>query len=81
MVAVAGFVIGAVAAWLVSQGNPGNMGLCIACFTRDIAGSFGGAAFKMEGVAYIRPEILGLVFGALASALTSREFSPAEGRR
>ncbi|MDZ4180362.1 MAG: YedE family putative selenium transporter [Coriobacteriia bacterium] len=79
IVAVAGLVIGAGAAWLVSQGNPGNMGLCIACFNRDIAGSFGGAGFNMGGVAYLRPEILGLVFGALGSAFIGHEFRPRGG--
>lgn len=75
----AGLVIGAVAAWLVSRGNPGNMGLCIACFGRDIAGAFGGAGFNMGAVAYIRPEIVGLTLGAMASALAGREFKPRGG--
>ncbi|MBE0476035.1 MAG: YeeE/YedE family protein [Coriobacteriia bacterium] len=70
----AGLAIGAVAAWLVGQGNPGNMGLCIACFLRDTAGFFGGAGFKMGAVAYVRPEIVGLILGSTASALAFREF-------
>ncbi len=70
----AGLVIGAVAAGLVAAGNPGNMGLCIACFLRDSAGAFGGAALGMGGVAYLRPEILGLLLGALVAALATREF-------
>ena len=35
-------VIGALAALLVKFGNPGNMGICVACFTRDIAGALVG---------------------------------------
>ena len=61
-----GAVIGLVAAMLVFFGNPANMGLCIACFLRDTAGGLGLHAAK--AVQYIRPEISGLVLGALAAA-------------
>jgi YedE family putative selenium metabolism protein len=70
----AGLVIGAVAAGLVKAGNPGNMGLCIACFVRDTAGAFGGPALGMGAVAYLRPEIPGLLLGAAAAAVAAREF-------
>lgn len=30
-----------------TPGTPGNMGVCVACFLRDIAGSFGGASLGM----------------------------------
>ncbi|MHB1342214.1 MAG: YedE family putative selenium transporter [Coriobacteriia bacterium] len=75
----AGALIGVVAAFLVSQGNPGNMGLCIACFLRDITGFFGGAKANMGAVAYIRPEIIGLVLGATVTALATKEFRPRGG--
>jgi YedE family putative selenium metabolism protein len=75
----AGLFIGAVAALLVAAGNPGNMGVCVACFVRDIAGAFGGARLGMGGVAYLRPEILGLVLGALGAAALSGEFRPRGG--
>ncbi|MHB1342333.1 MAG: YedE family putative selenium transporter [Coriobacteriia bacterium] len=75
----AGAIIGVVAALLVSQGNPGNMGLCIACFLRDTTGFFGGAKANMGAVAYIRPEIIGLVMGATATALATKEFRPRGG--
>jgi hypothetical protein len=75
----AGLLIGAISVWLVTQGNPGNMGLCIACFTRDIASVFGGASFNMGGTAYIRPEILGLILAAGVSAFGFREFKPRGG--
>lgn len=78
-VVAAGVVVGGVAAWLVSQGNPGNMGVCIACFVRDIAGAFGGPALNMGAVAYLRPEVLGLLLGATAAALVGREFRPRGG--
>ncbi|MFP3927281.1 MAG: hypothetical protein ACLFUP_00120 [Desulfobacteraceae bacterium] len=33
-----GAVIGTLAPLLQKTGNPGNMGICVACFERDIAG-------------------------------------------
>ncbi len=75
----AGLFIGAIAAWLVSQGNPGNMGLCIACFLRDITGFFVGGATGQGAVAYIRPEIIGIILGALGAAIITREFRPRGG--
>ena len=79
IVGAAGLIIGVGAAWLVTQGNPGNMGLCIACFNRDITGAFGGAWANMGGVAYLRPEIIGLLFGGTVAALATREFRPRGG--
>jgi uncharacterized protein len=80
ILAGAGLLIGGVATWLVSQGNPGNMGLCIACFTRDIAGTFGGSWANMGGVAYLRPEIFGLLLlGATVASFATREFRPRGG--
>ena len=67
-----GVLVGAAALLLAQLGNPKNMGFCIACFERDIAGALGfhGA----EAVQYFRPEIVGIVLGALAAALCFREF-------
>ena len=36
-----GAFIGVMAALLQKLGNPGNMGICVACFERDIAGAIG----------------------------------------
>lgn len=38
---ITGVVIGILAPVLVKLGNPGNMGICVACFTRDITGALG----------------------------------------
>ena len=38
---VAGAALGIVAPLRTYNGNPGNMGLCAACFLRDTAGSIG----------------------------------------
>ena len=69
--------IGVLAAALVFMGNPANMGFCIACFLRDTAGGLGLHAAKV--VQYIRPEISGLILGALAVAAAKGEFAPKGG--
>ena len=74
---IAGAVIGALAALLVKFGNPGNMGICVACFTRDIAGALG--LHRAAVVQYLRPEIGGFVIGAFLSALAFGEYSPRSG--
>ena len=76
-VLVTGVILGAAAVLLGALGNPGNMGFCIACFLRDIAGAMGlhGAAV----VQYFRPEIVGLVLGALVSALAAKEYQSKGG--
>lgn len=76
---LAGLFFGVVASLLVHAGNPGNMGVCVACFLRDIAGSFGGQSLGMGGVAYLRPELLGLVLGAFGTAVASGQFRPRGG--
>ncbi|MBQ7734209.1 MAG: YedE-related selenium metabolism membrane protein [Synergistaceae bacterium] len=74
---IAGGLIGLVAVALAHFGNPGNMGFCVACFTRDIAGALG---FHRAGVVqYIRPEIPGFILGSFLSALLFREYSPRGG--
>lgn len=77
MVALTGVFVGLAAVALVKFGNPGNMGFCIACFLRDIAG-----ALKLHNAAvvqYIRPEVIGLVLGAFAIAFVKKEFKPRGG--
>lgn len=76
---LAGLFFGVVASLLVYAGNPGNMGVCVACFLRDITGAFGGPSLGMGSVAYLRPELLGLVLGAFAAALASGQFRPRGG--
>lgn len=68
-----GLVIGIIAVLLVYFGNPKNMGFCIACFIRDIAGAT--SLHQAAAVQYIRPEILGLVLGAFLMSLAGKEFS------
>ena len=77
MVILTGVIIGIAALVLVKFGNPGNMGFCIACFLRDIAG-----ALKLHNAAvvqYMRPEVIGLILGAFIIALIRKEFKPRAG--
>ncbi|MEG1994572.1 MAG: YedE family putative selenium transporter [Oscillospiraceae bacterium] len=67
-----GLIIGVLSALLVKFGNPANMGFCIACFLRDIAGAMG--LHRAEVVQYIRPEIIGIVLGSFVCALFAKEF-------
>src|SRR5437868_9550971 len=69
-------IVGVAAAWLTTLGNPGNMGVCGACFLRDWAGALGMGVGKP---AYLRPEILGVVLGALVWRLGGRSFQPRSG--
>ena len=54
-----GLFIGVMASLLQYWGNPGNMGICVACFERDIAGAVG--LHRAGVVQYMRPEIIGPV--------------------
>jgi len=68
--------VGAAAAWLVALGNPGNMGICGACFIRDSAGAL---KLFQPGPQYMRPEMPGLLLGAFLLALLTRRFTARSG--
>lgn len=72
-----GLVIGFMSALLVKMGNPGNMGVCIACFIRDIAGALG--MHRAGVVQYIRPEVIGIVLGAFIASIAFKEFKSKGG--
>ncbi|MBA3037581.1 MAG: YedE-related selenium metabolism membrane protein [Desulfobacterium sp.] len=76
IISVGGF-IGVSAALLQKWGNPGNMGVCVACFERDIAGAIG--LHQAAVVQYMRPEIIGFVLGSLVAAYMFKEFRPRAG--
>lgn len=76
-VILAGAAVGIAALVLSLLGNPANMGFCIACFERDIAGAVGlHSAAKVQ---YLRPEVIGLVLGAFIMAVASKEFRAKTG--
>lgn len=74
---ITGLIIGAAAVVLVKLGNPPNMGFCVACFERDIAGALG--LHRAGVVQYMRPEIIGIVLGALLTSLFAGEFKSRGG--
>ncbi|NLV89274.1 MAG: YedE-related selenium metabolism membrane protein [Tissierellia bacterium] len=67
-----GGIIGLIGAILMKFGNPGNMGICIACFWRDIAGALG--LHRAAVVQYIRPEIIGIIFGSFIISYLTGDF-------
>ncbi len=72
-----GIIVGIFAPLLVKLGNPPNMGICMVCFNRDIAGALG--LHHAGAVQYIRPEIIGCFCGAFIAAFVFREFRPRTG--
>ncbi|MFC1932222.1 YedE family putative selenium transporter [Chloroflexota bacterium] len=72
LIILAGLVMGVLAVLLVKWGNPANMGICVACFIRDIAGGLG--LHRAGVVQYIRPEIPGFVIGSLIAAYALGDF-------
>ncbi len=74
---VAGAALRIVAPLLTYNGNPGNMGFYAACFLRDTAGLLG--LHHATPLQHLRPELIGLVLGVLASAFLSKEFKPRGG--
>ncbi len=72
-----GAFIGIFAPLLQKWGNPANMGICVACMERDIAGALG--LHRAAVVQYMRPEIIGFVLGSLIAAYAFREFRSRAG--
>jgi YedE family putative selenium metabolism protein len=72
-----GAFIGLLAPILQKLGNPENMGICVACFNRDIAGAIG--LHRADVVQYMRPEIIGFVLGSLIAAYIYKEFRARAG--
>lgn len=74
---VTGLAVGILAPLLVYFGNPGNMGICVACFTRDLSGAL--SFHRAAVVQYIRPELIGMVIGSMIAAMLYKEFRPRTG--
>ena len=72
-----GALFAIVSVLLVNSGNPGNMGLCVACFVRDTGGAIG--LHNFEPTQYVRPEIIGIILGALIVSIGTKEFSAKGG--
>lgn len=74
---IGGGIIGLLAVISVYFGNPKNMGICIACFIRDISGALGLHSAPI--VQYARPEIMGMILGAFIIAFSKKEFASRGG--
>lgn len=72
LIIVTGLIIGIAAILLTKYGNPKNMGFCVACFIRDIAGTT--KLHTAPVVQYLRPEIVGIVLGSSIMAFASGEW-------
>lgn len=72
-----GAAVGILAPLLTYWGNPGNMGICVACFTRDIAGALG--LHRAAVVQYLRPELAGFILGSFVSSMAYGEYKPRTG--
>lgn len=68
----AGLIVGILAGVMVKLGNPANMGVCLACFYRDLTGALG--LHRAEVVQYLRPEIMGIALGAVITAVAFGDF-------
>jgi len=68
---ITGAITAIIAIFLVSKGNPVNMGICTACFLRDTVGSLG--LHSAAVVQYARPEIIGLILGAFLVSFFKKE--------
>lgn len=77
IIILAGLIIGTLGALAVNWGNPLNMGICAACFLRDIAGAL--KLHQAAAVQYLRPEIIGFTLGACITAFAFREWRPRGG--
>lgn len=74
---ITGAVIGLGAVLLAKFGNPVNMGICVACFVRDISGALG--LHRAAVVQNLRVEIPAFVLGSMLAALLAGEFKPRAG--
>ncbi len=77
LIILTGVAVGVAALLLTAAGNPKNMGFCIACFERDIAGALG--LHNAGKVQYLRPEIPGIVLGSMLASVVFREFKARAG--
>ncbi|HZV82492.1 MAG TPA: YedE family putative selenium transporter [Geobacteraceae bacterium] len=71
-ITLSGLLLGFFGVMLSVWGNPENSGICVSCFIENSAGALG--LHNNSRLQYLRPELIGFVLGAFASALLRREF-------
>lgn len=74
---ISGLALGTLGVLLSVWGNPANSGICVSCFIENSAGAIG--LHNNSRMQYLRPELIGFLFGALASAVAGREFRSCGG--
>lgn len=72
LILLAGACLGLGGVLLAWWGNPQNSGICVSCFIENSAGALG--LHDNSRMQYLRPELIGFVLGAAASAMLFREF-------
>jgi len=72
VVVFSGLALGTLGVLLSVWGNPVNSGICVSCFIENSAGALG--LHNNSRMQYLRPELIGFLLGALASAAAGREF-------
>lgn len=72
LVVASGLLLGLLGVMLSVWGNPENSGICVSCFIENSAGALG--LHDNQRMQYLRPELIGFVLGAFASALIFRDF-------
>ncbi|MBN1759452.1 MAG: YedE-related selenium metabolism membrane protein [Chitinispirillaceae bacterium] len=73
----AGSIAGTGSALLTKLGNPVDGGVSVACFCRDIAGSFG--LHQTIEFSYLRPELSVIVLSAGITAAVKKQYLPTGG--
>lgn len=77
MVVLSGLALGTLGVLLAVWGNPANSGICVSCFIENSAGALG--LHNNPRMQYLRPELIGFLLGAVASAVIGREFKSRGG--
>jgi len=72
LIVVSGATLGLLGVLLAVWGNPDNSGICVSCFVENSAGALG--LHDNPRMQYIRPELIGFVFGAILSSRLLGEF-------
>ena len=72
IVLAAGSSLGLLGVLLATWGNPQNSGICVSCFIENSSGALG--LHNNDRMAYLRPELIGFVLGAIVCATLFGEF-------
>ncbi|MBI4651091.1 YedE-related selenium metabolism membrane protein [Candidatus Desantisbacteria bacterium] len=77
VILITGLLIGIFGVFLFVWGNPPHTGICVSCFLENVSGALG--LHNNSRMQFLRPEIMGLVFGSFITALINKEFRSTAG--